>query len=215
MELTTQQIQEIEHYLNVKDIVYVDLRPEVLDHIVSEIEEKMELEKVTFHNAFATSKQKWNAQLQETTSMFFGLGFSAPKIVIQKAKKVYWKQYLLLLASYFLSFLVLTHFDFTIENPDNFIIFIITKYIIGFSLLAFFYMLFFKNRNVKTTYGFILKSQSLGVLTGLFVFLIIINRLKELNGIHVGMICSYLFVTYSYYTFFKKHKEAIVKHQIS
>jgi len=190
MELTTQQIQEIEHYLNVKDIVYVDLRPEVLDHIVSEIEEKMELEKVTFHNAFATSKQKWNAQLQETTSMFFGLGFSAPKIVIQKAKKVYWKQYLLLF-------------------------FIITKYIIGFSLLAFFYMLFFKNRNVKTTYGFILKSQSLGVLTGLFVFLIIINRLKELNGIHVGMICSYLFVTYSYYTFFKKHKEAIVKHQIS
>ena len=40
MELTEQQLQRVEHYLDVKHITYIDLRMEVLDHIVSDIETK-------------------------------------------------------------------------------------------------------------------------------------------------------------------------------
>ncbi|MFT5214842.1 MAG: ribosomal protein S13, partial [Patiriisocius sp.] len=41
MELTKEQIHKVAHYLNVKHITYIDLRMEVLDHIVSDIETKM------------------------------------------------------------------------------------------------------------------------------------------------------------------------------
>ena len=214
MELSNEQIQLVDNYLNYKDITYIDLRVEVLDHIVSEIEDKMLQENVTFQDAFTIAKQKWNPQLKETTSMFFGLGFSAPKIVIQKAKKVYWKQYIYLFASYFLPFLLLTHFNLKIENPTEYSFFILLKGTIILSFVAFIYMLITKKSKIDSTYGFILKSQSLGAFTGLILLLIFCTKLKELNGIGIGMFCSFIYMTISYFIFYKKHKEAIKKYKI-
>jgi hypothetical protein len=214
MELTKEQIQQVEGYLDNKRFNFIDLKVEVLDHMISDIEDNILLENVTFNYAFATAKQKWNSQLKETSSMFFSIGFSAPKIVIQKAKKVYWKQYVFLLASYFLPFLILTHFNFKIENPTEFSFFTLLKAVIILSLIAFFYMLLFKNDKIETTYGFILKSQSLGAFTGLIVLAIFFTRLEELNGINIGIFCSFIYMTLSNFHFFKKHKETIKKYKI-
>ncbi|WP_298762963.1 hypothetical protein [uncultured Polaribacter sp.] len=214
MELTKQQIQKVAHYLKSKNLEYVDLQPEVLDHIVTEIEEKMEVEKVTFHNAFATSKQKWNPQLQETTSMFFGFGFSAPKIVIQKAKKGYLKCYLGLLLSYFVPFLWLTSNNFIIKNPSENNYFILVKAVVFLCFASFLFMLFTKKQQ-KTTYGFILKAQSFNLFVGLILCIDFMTRISELNGIDIGMLCSFLFSTFSYFNFYKKHKTVLKKHQIS
>ncbi|QXP66124.1 hypothetical protein [Polaribacter sp. AHE13PA] len=215
MELTTQQLQRVEHYLDKKNITYIDVRFEVLDHIVSDIETKMTKENLDFETVFYNVTEKWNPQLKETTSMFFGLGFSAPKLVIQKAKKVYWKQYVLLFTSYFLPFILLTHFNFKIQNPTEFNFFIILKGILIVSFVSFMFLLLTKNNKIKTTYGFILKSQGLGAVTGLIVLLMFFTRLKVLNGISVGMFCSFIFMTFSYFLFYKKHKEAIKKYKIS
>ncbi|MFT6066363.1 MAG: hypothetical protein ACJAQX_002245, partial [Polaribacter sp.] len=67
MELSKEQIQQVENYLNSKNITYIDLRTEVLDHIVSEIEDKIIENEVTFHHAFAIAKQNWNPKLEEAT----------------------------------------------------------------------------------------------------------------------------------------------------
>ena len=214
MKLTEQQLQRVEHYLNVKDITYIDLRMEVLDHIVSDIETKMVKENLDFETVFYNVTDKWNPQLKETSSWLFGIGFSAPKIVIQKAKKVYWKQYILLFASYFLPFILLTHFNFEIQNPNEFNFFIIIKSTVVLSFVAFIYMLLTKNNKIKTTYGFILKAQSLGVIAGLILLLLFFTKLKELNGIYIGMFCSSVFMTFSYFHFYKKHKEAIKKYKV-
>jgi len=215
MELTTQQLQRVEHYLDKKNITYIDVRFEVLDHIVSDIETKMTKENLDFETVFYNVTEKWNPQLKETTSMFFGLGFSAPKLVIQKAKKVYWKQYVLLFTSYFLPFILLTHFNFKIQNPTEFNFFIILKGILIVSFVSFMFLLLTKNNKIKTTYGFILKSQGLGAVTGLIVLLMFFTRLKVLDGISVGMFCSFIFMTFSYFLFYKKHQEAIKKYKIS
>jgi len=87
MELTTQQLQRVEHYLNVKEITYIDIRTEVFDHIVSDIETKMETEKLDFETVFYNVTDKWNVHLKQTSSCFFGRIFSVPKIVLDKAKK--------------------------------------------------------------------------------------------------------------------------------
>jgi hypothetical protein len=76
-------------------------------------------------------------------------------------------------------------------------------------------MLLTKNNKIETTYGFILKAQGLGAITGLIVLLIFFTRLKELNGINIGMFCSFIFMTFSYFHFYKKHQEAIKKYKIS
>ena len=76
-------------------------------------------------------------------------------------------------------------------------------------------MLFSKNHKIETTFGFILKAQSLGALTGLIVLSIFLSSLKELNAINVGMLCSFVFMTYSYFYFYKKHRETINKFQTS
>jgi hypothetical protein len=215
MELSKEQIQQVENYLNSKNITYIDLRTEVLDHIVSEIEDKIIENEVTFHHAFAIAKQNWNPKLEEATSMFFGVGFSAPKIVIQKAKKVYWKQYVFLLASYFLPFLLLTYFNFKIQNPTEYSSFILFKGVTILSFVAFIYMLVFRNYKLKTTYGFVLKSQSLSAFIGLIVLAIFFTKLKELNGINIGIFCTFIYTTFSYFHFYKKHQEAIQKYKIS
>ncbi|WP_299015183.1 hypothetical protein [uncultured Polaribacter sp.] len=214
MELTKEQIQKINLYLDSKNLYEVDIRLEVLDHITTAIETKMEVENVDFHYAFAETRQQWNPNFKETTSMFFGLGFSAPKMVVKKAKSIFWKHYILLLTSYFIPFLLLTHFNFKVENPAEYSFFLVLKVTVGFALLAFFYMLFFRNNKVKTTYGFILKSQSLGVLTGLLVFVLIMNRANELNEMDLSMVCFYLMITASYFTFFRKHQKAIQKYKV-
>ncbi|QXP63617.1 hypothetical protein [Polaribacter sp. HaHaR_3_91] len=215
MELNKEQLQRVEHYLDKKNITYIDVRFEVLDHIVSDIETKMTKENLDFETVFYNVTEKWNTQLKETTSMFFGLGFSAPKLVIQKAKKVYWKQYVLLFTSYFLPFILLTHFNFKIQNPTEFNFFIILKGILIVSFVSFMFLLLTKNNKIKTTYGFILKSQGLGAVTGLIVLLMFFTRLKVLDGISVGMFCSFIFMTFSYFLFYKKHQEAIKKYKIS
>jgi hypothetical protein len=215
MELSKEEIQKVEHYLNTKHIVYVDIRLEVLDHIVTEIEEIMSAENKNFQETFAPVKQRWNSQLKETSSLFFGVGFCAPKIVIQKARKVYWKHYLLLLASYFIPFVLFIHYNLKIQNPSNFNFFIILKSIVMISFISFFYMLLAKNNKIETTYSFILKAQSLGLLMGLIAVPMFFFRLKELNGINVGLFCAFIFSTVSYFHFYKKHKVAIQQSKIS
>ena len=195
--------------------ILIIIRLEVLDHIVSEVEERMDSKNKSFQEVFASVKHKWNSQLKETSSLFFGMGFSAPKIVIQKARKVYWKHYLLLLASYFIPFVLFTHYNFKIQNPSNFNFFIILKSILIVSFISFFYMLLAKNSKIETTYSFILKAQSLGLFMGLITVTMFFIRLKELNGINIGLFCAFIFSTVSYFHFYKKHKVAVQQYKVS
>lgn len=52
MKLSKEEIQFIDTYLVNKDIIYVDIRYEMIDHIASAVEEKMEAENINFYEAF-------------------------------------------------------------------------------------------------------------------------------------------------------------------
>ena len=70
---------------------------EVFDHIVSDIEAKMGAEKLDFEPAFYKATVTWNKHLIKESSFYFGLTYSLPKIVLEKAKKVFKKWYFSLL----------------------------------------------------------------------------------------------------------------------
>ena len=51
-KLTPEQITFIDTYLQKSDVIFVDVRAELTDHIASAVEEKMEIENVDFYEAF-------------------------------------------------------------------------------------------------------------------------------------------------------------------
>jgi hypothetical protein len=52
MKLTKDDIVFIDTYLKNNDVIYDDIRYEMIDHIATAIEEKMQLEQEDFYNAF-------------------------------------------------------------------------------------------------------------------------------------------------------------------
>ncbi|MBU3011151.1 hypothetical protein KO506_07035 [Polaribacter vadi] len=218
MELTTEQLQRVEHYLNVKQIDYIDIRLEIFDHIISDIEAKMESEKLDFETAFYAVTDKWNKHLNDTSSFYFGIMYSAPKMVIEKAKKQYKKWFYLSFFSCLTPSIIIDNSNIlvsaTIENILNYAFYGIT-----FICLLIGVYLFIKKdtKKVKTTYSFVLKTQSLGFVIG-FPILFSLRFLSEngvLNSFNISFLSIFILHLFCYFHFYKKHKEAIKKYKIS
>ncbi|GAB7255677.1 hypothetical protein [uncultured Polaribacter sp.] len=218
MELTKEQTQRVEHYLNVKQIDYIDIRLEIFDHIISDIEEKMELEKLDFDTSFYAITDKWNKHLKDTSSFYFGVMYSAPKIILEKAKKYYKKWFFLSLLSYSIPLILIDKLNIILSTKIENILNIVFYSIILICLLSFAYLFVNKDtKKVKTTYSFVLKTQSLGILIG-FLILFGLRFLSEkgvLNSFNVGFLSMYILNLFCYFYFYKKHKETIKKYKIS
>ncbi len=52
MKLTKDNIQFIDNYLKNSNVIYYDIRMEMLDHIATAVEQKMELENIDFYDAY-------------------------------------------------------------------------------------------------------------------------------------------------------------------
>lgn len=70
MEITTEQIQQVETYLTKKNFDFIDLKVEVLDHMISDIESLL-TKKYSFEDAFRITVLKWEKYFEETSSFYF------------------------------------------------------------------------------------------------------------------------------------------------
>ncbi|MEY2738562.1 MAG: hypothetical protein RL259_471 [Bacteroidota bacterium] len=52
MKVTKDNIQFIDNYLKNSNVIYYDIRMEMLDHIATAVEQKMELENIDFYDAY-------------------------------------------------------------------------------------------------------------------------------------------------------------------
>ena len=76
MKLNQEQIHFIDTYLKNSEIEFIDVRMEMLDHVASEVEAKMEVENLDFYNAFKNymvvhkkEHQKANKKFIKTTDI--------------------------------------------------------------------------------------------------------------------------------------------------
>ena len=88
MELTNEQLQQVEAYLDKKKFNYIDLEVEILDHIISDIEGYINKE-YSFEDAFKTTTLKWDKHFENTASFYFGLMYHEPSILVKNASKVF------------------------------------------------------------------------------------------------------------------------------
>jgi hypothetical protein len=211
MEITTEQIQQVETYLTKKNFDFIDLKVEVLDHMISDIESLL-TKKYSFEDAFRITVLKWKKYFEETSSFYFGFSYSESKIVVKKAIKMFKPFYFIYLAAYFLpvAFLKLVPIKVA-EDTASFINgFLVSSAAI---LLAYLFIIVIKAKQskVKTTYRFILKTQYLSVvLLVLGVFLgPIFNDEGEMNAAFTGFTSVGFAVVFICHYFYKKHEEAI------
>ena len=215
MELTTAQIKKVENYLYNKNFDFIDLKDEILDHMISDIESKMS-KNLSFENAFKMMVLKWDTHFRDTSSFFFGLMYSNSKIVVKKAVKLFKPFYFLYIAAYFLPVAFLKLFPVTFsESIVNFI----NGFLLSFSIVMLGYMLFIfiKTRmtKVKTTYRFILSTQYFGLI--LLIMGLSVGVFKDdgmLNPVFTGFVCGGYAVVYICHYFYKKHIEEVQKYKI-
>ncbi|MFK8059160.1 MAG: hypothetical protein AB8B78_03620 [Polaribacter sp.] len=216
MELTRQQIQSVEKYLENKNFNFIDLKPEILDHMISDIESLLS-KNHSFENSFAMVRIRWEKHFKETSSFFFGMLYSESKIVVKKAVKVFKPFYFLYLAAYILpvAFLKIIPISFS-ETMVNFT----NGFLFSFSAILFLYMAFIMIKiiqfKVKSTYSFILKTQYFGLILLIMGLSVGVFRENgELNPVFTGFVCGGYAVVFICHHFYKKHQQEISKYKIS
>ncbi|MBD0723655.1 hypothetical protein B6A10_00515 [Flavobacterium sp. L1I52] len=115
MKLTNEQIAIIDQNLIDKGVVYEEIKLELLDHIVTDIE--LETEESDFDVVFSKVMLKWEKALEETSSFWGNL--VGPRIIIEKYSSLSKRKYLLsLLFAVAFSILMII---ITKLNPEEYI----------------------------------------------------------------------------------------------
>jgi len=217
MELTKEQIQQVEAYLDKKNFNYIDLKVEILDHMISDIEGCINRQH-SFEDAFKTTILKWEKHFENTASFYFGLMYHEPSILVKNAAKIFKSFYFLYLTAYFSPIVIFTNFNIVFSESTTVFL---NQFLFTTSLVCLIYLVFIFVNNlktkVKTTYNYILKTQYLSI-----VFLIIplfMGNLINSDGSFIPFLIGFqtagFAVTFICHYFYKKHKEAIKKYKIS
>lgn len=211
MKLTKEQLQKIESYLETKKIDYIDLKFEILDHIIADIESLL-IKNYSFENSFKIAILKWEKHFRETSNFYLGFLYSESKIVVEKATKLFKPFYFLYLISYLLPVIIFKNSPIIFsENTSvllNFMFKSLVVICLGYLIFIIIKILTIK---VKTTYSFILRTQYLGV--SFLIFSLLPGRYFKdegnVNAIYIGFLFGGFAVTYIIHYFFKKHQETV------
>lgn len=85
MKRTTEQIAQIDEILVLNGLVYQDVKLELLDHIASEIEERLSNEEISFELVYKSVFEQWKGSLViSSSSAWLGVFFQAPRVVEDK-----------------------------------------------------------------------------------------------------------------------------------
>lgn len=165
MKLSESQIQQIENYLDRKELFQLDVRMEVLDHIIAGIEKAIQEEDIDFESAFATEKEKWQKDLNGYSSSWIGWVWSGPKIVIKKCESWIKKTYLI---SFICMLCIGLPIYFWIDGLTEVTVRVINMVIgigyYGFILWCIWAYYRMKNGAFKTTHLYLFGVQSVGAL---------------------------------------------------
>ena len=212
MELTKEQIQRVERYLNAKKVHYIDIRVELLDHIVSELENNID-ENTSFEEAFCNTTKKWNSLLQNSSSVYLGYAYVKPKIVIYKMKK-YGKPHIIKILFTFVLMMLLISLKPEVTTSYVEIINIVAKSLVyTLSFIIGLGYIFIWNSKQSTSYRFLYKTQVLPyILLPLMLFGSFINKKGNLDLVSMGMLLFGAFVLQLGIKLYKNHFLAVKKY---
>jgi hypothetical protein len=212
MKLTQNQLQQIEAYLNFRELTHLDLKNEVLDHMATDIEKQMG-QGSNFKKAKKNVISDWNLELSEHSSWLIGWVWTGPRIMIdkgvKKTKQIYVNTLFMTLVVALIIHLSYRIFN-VVESGEFLNVFIGSAYIVILFLTLFFFWKI-KATNFESTYSFLFRINAIG-----FAFMyVVLNPLLPESFLVFGMNETYyltlfynsflLSFTYSYWDLFKSH----------
>lgn len=220
MKLNEKQLQQVKDYLKNKDVEYIDLHFEVVDHIASDIETKMKISKLDFETTFEKVKEKWKKQLSLKSSFWIGSQNYKSRILIDKCIKIYRPLVLksVIAATIVLAFIygMMKFLDINIIN-----FWAIYKLIVLITFLYFTSSLLFwrykiKKMKFKTSYSFLFQKQ---VFVNIYFSLFIIGQLFSSNAesfdfFEVIVLASIVLINILGKIIYDKHIETIKKYHL-
>ena len=223
MALTNDQINEIEKYLSSKDVTYLDIRYEILDHIATDVVEVMYTEKLSFSEAWIIVQEKWHTSFVSKSSWLLGLANSRPSIVIDKSLRIYkplfFKSILLLIAVCFISSIFLDNFIPSLYPYKESIEYTIGIGLFFYSALLLFWWISMKMKKIKTSYSFLFYKQILPNIFFTFLFnpllyFDVFNKENEFNNPTLLILYMVILSAFGGRYFYKKHIEIIKNYKM-
>jgi len=219
MKLTEEQIQQVKDYIKNKDVEYIDLHFEVLDHIASDIEAKMSTLNLDFESAFKEVKEKWKSNFENSISFLIGPIIGGSKLYVDKCVRIY-KPVLLkcilgivLFILCFYSFKNLLKIEMDAIYPVLKISFLIM--LVGFPFLFLFWRHKIKSSKLKSTFSHLFNKL---ILLHLFGGIVLLSQTLEIvqnyDFVYISFFPIMISIFYMGYTFYKKHFETVKKYQI-
>ncbi|NAS31654.1 hypothetical protein GTQ40_11775 [Flavobacteriaceae bacterium R38] len=217
--LNKEELLRIEEYLDSKKLVQVDLRGEVLDHIAAGIENNLEKGK-PFEAAFILEKQKWSEELRGYSSIWIGLIWNGPKIMMKTCEKHIKKMYFNVLwkSAVGVIFLLLITNIFNMKNHQDVFIRLLDGFyfvVAGILLLSLFQITKTKN---ESTYRYLYKKNALAMVFSLILFSpSVMPSNYVLKAISSGEMYWYTFFGYfmmvfmgiEFFSLYRKHVNAV------
>ena len=221
MKLTTEQLSQIDETLVLNGLNYDDLKLEVQDHIATEREILMEENTLSFNTNQKIVFEKWKPELHP---LFSGLiGFTNPRIMTVKCHKIIKRQ---LFTVIIISSLITLASMLFVRNSSYALVLtniqgaLRSFVLVEFCLVILAWCLSWKS-NLQTTYCYLMKKKSFGLI--LFLFMIGIGlfpvRLNhpaaKIAFISVFFAITYVLITGIYLRLAHKHLQFKKKLSIS
>ena len=182
MKLTKEQIQYIEDYLKHHKVKYWDIRIELLDHIVTTVEDKI-TQGITFddamievHKSFGNSlKMLWNTGIEYSIFAngdgFKSLILTKRKQINKKYRRLYFKEIInflkpikhlfFIVSLFYLNYLLFQNVNYKIFKRVNSIVFVLPMV---FFLVYSFRLFITKNKSIHLEYAFFYNTFSFFIL---------------------------------------------------
>ncbi|WP_026977233.1 hypothetical protein [Flavobacterium tegetincola] len=154
MELDKEQVELINSFLVKNEVVFDDMRFEIIDHIASDVEENYS--EIPFHDAIKIVLKKWETQIQLSDSLWVSSRARFPKIILGKLKQLFIPQLITFAVIMIVGGIVDHNFseviDFYSQNTNAFRI----VYGIWFFIATAFGLILFFSKGF-TTYKYVFK----------------------------------------------------------
>jgi hypothetical protein len=152
MKLSTKQIDLIDRYLEQRNLLFVDVKVELMDHLCCEIEQEMTDNDTPFESAASIVFERWQAELQVKKSWLIGLKNNFPEFVVKNLfRKVVFHFSFIILTLVLTGIYAITKSDFA-ESES--IISYFNCAVIFFGIIYFIMNRKINQSKLKTTYSF-------------------------------------------------------------
>lgn len=215
MELTKEQIQRINKYLDIKQVNYIDIRIEILDHIILDVENLM-LQKYSFDEAIKIVILKWNKTLETTSSIYLGHTYVKPKPIIEKLKNTTKTHTLIIWGVFIFSMISMSLVKLEINLPNINFYDSLAKLVLYSSCLLILctYILMYRSKQ-KTSYRFLYESQVLPIISfTLFFGNTILNFNGNIETLKIMMLIYVIVAVPFGLKLYRKHTSIVKKYTI-